>query len=366
MNSSDSFQSPPRGCDFETSKAILLWIVKDNGRSESFATYCDRKQLGGKGTQTRKRVQNKLTYWRDKAAASLEDFIKDLETFAVDYCANDLQRLTKSSREKQQASTPDSTRKPTTRKSKFHDYSTTTMTYGKFYVRKLLRTRHHYSCIFQGAFTYELDFDNPANNQGGVIPVHHEKYILSEEERCGKVSLTFEISDIRDREAYKARITNRGTAIEVTRPAFPRFFLEKHDDIILQLISKDKAYNDQDQIATSVAVTKMLDPKRNETTLLYTAPDGMRFSNTKFNGDVAPNSTQLCAKFAVVKTKPTALVECSHFLVQFQVLVEESTERIKPATPSVDTNDFFGQLFAGMNLSDKATPDPVSSGAMDI
>lgn len=170
----------------------------------------------------------------------------------------------------------------------------------------------------------------------------------------------FDIPDILDRTSFKAEIIRNGAAIAVTRPAIPAYFVNNHGDMLDQLIDSNKSdFNDYDKIATSVAVTRATTGKgNNKQTLIYSAPNGLRFSNTKFNGNVGPLSKDLSPEWMLFQEEHKNGFKSDHWVLHFHVLVAGSIERIIPAKDEVD-DDFFSR-FEGMKVT-KATPDSVTS-----
>lgn len=88
----DSFQSPSRGCDFDTCKAILEYIISDNGRYVSFGNHYLKCNFD-RSSRAKKAARNKLQYFRTQATEKRNQFKAELDKYGVDYTVDRLIEL---------------------------------------------------------------------------------------------------------------------------------------------------------------------------------------------------------------------------------------------------------------------------------
>lgn len=88
----DSFQSPSRGCDFDTCKAILDYIINDNGRYVTFCNHCIECNFDS-SKRAKKAIRNKLQYFRTQATEKSNQFKAELDKYGVDYTVDRLIEL---------------------------------------------------------------------------------------------------------------------------------------------------------------------------------------------------------------------------------------------------------------------------------
>lgn len=406
----EEIQSQGKGPRTDTIKSILHYIVIDNGDFINFSEHCNQNLplFGPKDSAYRKKSKNAFDRYRKKAHYDTPSFKKLLDTYRIDCSDLRLQTLAKTpsspaasidtslnrstpSSLNRSRTTPSSVARATptafitSRSPVFSPSSSIRTMYrstasdeddegssfgtriGEFYfcfdkrgngcryritpASDFFVSNYVVCCLStikaRDIIDYELDFENPTANGGGVIPTYDPALNISDEERCGKVTLMIPVADFRDKNKVTAKLSSDRKSILVTVPVIPTVALENHDDIIEYRIKKGNA-SEADKDALSILMTKV---KQNGyrhlcQTRRYTPKSSanMKFSNSKFNDSVPDNSSELATFFTGHpyhpdgdKKKLTSWV----WFVFIQVLVEGTTQHKKVMPSAADNDDDF-------------------------